>query len=34
MTLERFLLALGLVNLVVLLLDLVYIVVAGWLPGQ
>jgi hypothetical protein len=31
--LHRFLLALSLVNLVVLLLNLVYIVVAGWLPG-
>jgi hypothetical protein len=34
MTLERFLLALGLVNVAVLLLNLAYIVVAGWLPGQ
>ena len=34
MKLERFLLALGLANLAVLLLNLVYIVVAGWLPGS
>jgi hypothetical protein len=33
MKLERFLLVLGLVNLAVLLIDLAYIVVAGWLPG-
>jgi hypothetical protein len=31
--LQRLLLALGLVNLVVLLLNLAYIMVAGWLPG-
>ena len=34
MILQRFLLALGLVNLLVLLLNLVYIVVAGWLPAS
>jgi len=34
MTLERFLLALGLINLVILGLNLAYIVVAGWLPGH
>ena len=32
--LERLLLALGLLNLAVLLLNLAYIVVAGWLPGS
>ena len=34
MILQRFLLALGLVNLLVLLLNLVYVVVAGWLPAS
>jgi len=34
MKLERFLLALGLINLAVLVLNLAYIVVAGWLPGH
>jgi hypothetical protein len=33
MKLERFVLALGVINLAVLLLNLVYIIVAGWLPG-
>ena len=33
MKLERFLLALTVANIVVLLLDLAYIVVGGWLPG-
>jgi hypothetical protein len=32
--LERFLLALGLVNLLVLVLNLAYIVIAGWLPAS
>ena len=34
MKLERFLLALTVANIVVLLLDLAYIVVGGWLPGS
>jgi len=34
MKLERFLLALGLANLVVLLLNLAYIIIAGWLPAR
>ena len=34
MKLERFVLALGVINLVVLGLNLVYIIVAGWLPGR
>ena len=33
MKLERFVLMLGLLNLVVLLLNLAYILVAGWLPA-
>ena len=33
MNIERFLVALTVANLVVLVLDLVYIVIAGWLPG-
>src|SRR5438876_7343478 len=33
MKIERFLVALTVANLVVLVLDLVYIVIAGWLPG-
>jgi hypothetical protein len=31
--LERFLLVVGLLNLAVLLVNLAYLVVAGWLPG-
>jgi hypothetical protein len=34
MKIERFLVALGLVNVAVLLINLAYLVVAGWLPGQ
>lgn len=33
MKIERFLLALTLLNLVVLFLDLAYTIVGGWLPG-
>jgi len=33
MTIERFLVALTVANLVMLVLVLVYIVIAGWLPG-
>ena len=34
MRIERFLLLLGLLNLVVLIANLGYLIVAGWLPGS